>query len=324
MDEAHDEHCEGEWITGPWGGALTVCRCSERRDETMLPDVPITEEEAQLVAELTNDELFALTCILGARDRTENEQVRQGLLDAHRMLEKALRAQRPGITRQQIADKTTEALRSISNDWQPTAGPGFPLTREQSLASMSHTVADAVWALLADSTTPEPAPQPIASGRLLDAVHMVTGDVQLTVEVPAAEYAEWLDDDVEVFVTRCNHLAPTDEHELRTPDPLDEVMAAIGSTPIVIWFCPTDHGHRVEWTTHDDRSMAPLCLDCGQIGATRGGTTPEPEPAAMKFSRQPPQLDEPPCTCGRAPGGELTYIDPRCITHGATPPAPET
>ena len=43
----------------------------------------------------------------------------------------------------------------------------------------------------------------------------------------------------------------------------------------------------------------------------------------MRFSRQPPQLEDPPCTCPRAPGGELTYEDPWCPTHGYKEPRPK-
>jgi hypothetical protein len=39
---------------------------------------------------------------------------------------------------------------------------------------------------------------------------------------------------------------------------------------VVIWFCPVDHHHRVQWET-DEAGMTPRCLEpgCGQVGATR-------------------------------------------------------
>lgn len=50
-------------------------------------------------------------------------------------------------------------------------------------------------------------------------------------------------------------------------------------------------------------------------------------PAIRETQPEPPGvvLDDRPCTCDRAPGGELTYINPRCPTHGdaGAPEPPE-
>ena len=44
---------------------------------------------------------------------------------------------------------------------------------------------------------------------------------------------------------------------------------------VVLWFCPVDHRHCVEWST-DERGMTPHCIEpvCGQVGDTRSTTPP--------------------------------------------------
>jgi hypothetical protein len=82
--------------------------------------------------------------------------------------------------------------------------PEEPPTREQVRKALADTwtdwdeydldvMADAVMALW--STRPATV---LAEGTLLDAVHMVTGVVELTIQVPEAEYVEHLDARVQV------------------------------------------------------------------------------------------------------------------------------
>jgi len=48
------------------------------------------------------------------------------------------------------------------------------------------------------------------------------------------------------------------------------VRSALDNARVVIWFCPANHRHRVEWTT-DENGMTPHCTEpeCGRVGASR-------------------------------------------------------
>jgi hypothetical protein len=48
------------------------------------------------------------------------------------------------------------------------------------------------------------------------------------------------------------------------------LLSALDNARVVIWFCPANHRHCVEWTT-DENGMTPHCLEpgCGQVGGAR-------------------------------------------------------
>jgi len=50
----------------------------------------------------------------------------------------------------------------------------------------------------------------------------------------------------------------------------DAVLDVLATTRVVLWFCPADHTHRVEWTTNA-AGMTPHCVEpgCGQMGEPR-------------------------------------------------------
>lgn len=81
-----------------------------------------------------------------------------------------------------------------------------------------------------------------------------------------------------------------------------------------------DHGE-VDWRHRVSGDHAPLgestpwhaYCNCAEHAPA---AQPEGRSERFPFSRTPPVLDDPPCSCPRAPGGELTYEDPWCPTHG--------
>lgn len=48
----------------------------------------------------------------------------------------------------------------------------------------------------------------------------------------------------------------------------DEGWAALMNATVVFWVCSQNHKN-VAWTTNEDKTMTPHCLDCDEVGDPR-------------------------------------------------------